>query len=277
MSLPDDARSAGASTVAAWRLALERRLAALLRRDPELCDRAVEVGIIDRNWLEAPGEHPPSTATPLDVIKRFLERSVERRPSALAAIGLNAIQMLSWDGDGNEEGSAATEVALVFTDLEGFTGYTARNGDDAALALLEDHHRLVGPIVRSRGGHIVKHLGDGLMLSFPSPEAAVHTALELLPTAPEPLRLRAGVHHGEAVVTRDDVIGHVVNITARVTEVAKGGQVLVTVATRDAVGDLPKVRFTRPRRRTFKGVGETVSVCRAEWVDPPPPIEVPGS
>ena len=109
-------------------------------------------------------------------------------------------------------------MTIVFTDLEGFTRFTADHGDDAAIALLDDHHKLVGPIVRSRGGRIVKRLGDGLMLLFPAGEAAVLAALELQETAPDPLRLRAGVHLGEAVVTRDDVMGHVVNVAARVTE-----------------------------------------------------------
>jgi adenylate cyclase len=260
----DDARNAGANAVSSWRGAFAKQVAKVLRRDPELCDTAVEVGIVDRKWLEEPGDHPLSTSTTLDVVQRFLERSVERKPSALAAIGLNAIQLLSWDHGADPNTGLATEITIVFTDLEGFTRYTAREGDEAASKLLNEHHRVVGPIVRSRGGKIVKRLGDGLLLSFPSPEAAVFAALELVPAAPEPLRMRAGMHCGEAVVTRDDVIGHVVNVAARVAESAKGGEVAVTGTIRDGVGDLPGVTFSRPRRRTFKGVGETVPVCRVE-------------
>jgi adenylate cyclase len=260
----DDARTAGANAVSSWRGAFAKQVAKVLRRDPELCDTAVEVGIVDRKWLEEPGDHPLSTSTTLDVVQRFLERSVERKPSALAAIGLNAIQLLSWDHGADPNSGLATEITIVFTDLEGFTKYTAQEGDEAATKLLNEHHRVVGPIVRSRGGKIVKRLGDGLLLSFPSPEAAVFAALELVPAAPDPLRMRAGMHCGEAVVTRDDVIGHVVNVAARVAESAKGGQVAVTGTIRDGVGDLPGVTFSRPRRRTFKGVGETVPVCRVE-------------
>src|SRR5947208_1716158 len=113
----------------------------------------------------------------------------------------------------------------------------AKEGDETATRLLIEHHRVVGPIVRSRGGKVVKRLGDGLLLTFPSPEAAVLAALELVPSAPEPLRMRAGMHCGEAVVTRDDVIGHVVNVAARVAESAKGGEAMVTGTIRDGVGD----------------------------------------
>jgi adenylate cyclase len=152
----------------------------------------------------------------------------------------------------------------VFTDLEGFTRFTSRQGDDAAIALLADHHRKVGPIVRSRGGRIVKRLGDGLMLSFPAPEAAVLAALDLVTAAPAPLRMRGGVHCGDVVLTRDDLLGHVVNVAARVAESAKGGQVFVTSPVRDALRGFPGVTFTRTRRRSFKGVDEQVRVCRVE-------------
>ncbi len=263
MSFADGAKQAGASALSGWRIALAQRMAKLLQRDPELAGTAIEVGLVDRKWLDEPGRHPLSTTTTLDVVQRFLERSVERRPSALAALGLNAIQMLSFGAENAADG-VPTELCVVFTDLEGFTKFTAANGDDVASQLLHDHARVVGPLVRSRGGRVVKRLGDGLMLSFPSPEAGALAALELVPVAPEPLRLRAGVHCGEAIVTIDDVIGHVVNVAARVAESAKGGEVLVTGEVRDALGELPNVEFSRVRKRTFKGVGEPVAVCRVQ-------------
>jgi len=261
--IADDAHAAGETTVSQWRIALAERMARMMQRDPELVDTAIEVGVVDRKWLEEPGRHPLSTTTTLDVVQRFLERSVERKPSALAAIGLNAIQMLSWNSETSASAGAPTDLAIVFTDLEGFTRYTATVGDEAATAMLTDHHRVVGPVIRSRGGRLVKRLGDGLLLAFPSSEAAVHAGIELLPTAPGSLRLRAGVHCGEVVATRDDVIGHVVNVAARVADSAKGGEVLLTADVRSAVGDMPGVTFSRLRRRTFKGVDEAISVCRA--------------
>jgi adenylate cyclase len=258
----EDARSKGESAVESVRLGLWERAADLLRREPGLKDTAVEVGLVDRAWLEEPGKVPLRTTPTLDVVQRFLERSVERRPSALGSIGLNALQLLAYERprDGKPE-TRQQPVSIVFTDLEGFTRYTSRHGDEAALALLAEHHRSVGPIVRSRGGRIVKRIGDGLMLSFPSPESAVLAALELVQVEPGPLRLRAGVHTGEAAVTADDLIGHDVNVAARVAAVARGGQVLATLDVRDAVGELRDVTFGRARRRSFKGVEQAVQVC----------------
>src|SRR3954454_16525240 len=148
MPLADDARDAGSSTVSSWRVAFAERMARMLKVDPGLADTAIEVGIVDRKWLEEPGDHPLSTSTTLDVVQRFLERSVERKPSALAAIGLNAIQLLSWERGADPTTGVPAEITLVFTDLEGFTSYTAQRGDEAATALLNEHHRVVGPIVR---------------------------------------------------------------------------------------------------------------------------------
>lgn len=242
----------------------ERVVEALRQHDPDFLAGLAEVGVVRRDWVDDPTIGPMSSAAPIEVVERLLERSIERKPSLLPTIGLSAIQALSAgrDDEGDSKG-AQTRLTVAFTDLEGFTRYTAVEGDEAASSLLTDHHRAVGPIVRSRGGHIVKRLGDGLLLTFPEPEAGLLACLELVEHRPEPLRLRAGVHLGDVVLTRDDVIGHVVNVAARVAEAAKGSEVLCTVDVRDAVAPhLPQVAFGRARRRSFKGIGEPIQVCR---------------
>lgn len=262
MSPIERAREKGQGAVAAVQRRLVERAAALLKEHPELAGDAAEVGLVDKGWLDDPTGHPIRTATSLEVVQRFLERSVEQRPSLVATMGLNAIQLLSLESEEDERGGDPHPMTIVFTDLEGFTGYTSRNGDDAARGLLERHHRAVGPLIRSRGGRIIKKLGDGLLIIFNAPEAAVLAALEVCEANQDgELRLRAGIHHGEAVQLGDDLIGHDVNVAARVTDAAKGGEILATTDVRAAVGDLPGVRFGRARRRSFKGVTESVSVC----------------
>lgn len=256
------ARVAGRAAVRSVRRALAERFADLLRRDPDLLATAVETGLVRRDWLEQPGSGVPvSTATPIEVVERFLAREAERRPSLLAALGLTAIQVLSSPSEEGGEAGTTARLAVAFTDLEGFTRYCARAGDEAAAELLARHHRDAGPIVRSRGGRIVKRLGDGLLLTFPEPEAAVLACLELVGAQPAPLRLRAGVHVGEVVVTPTDVLGHTVNVAARVAESARGGEVRVTEAVATAVAGLPNVTCGRLRRRSYRGLEETVRVA----------------
>jgi adenylate cyclase len=263
MPSPKEARDAGRSAVQGFRKSLvQRAVDALENHDPELLDSLVEVGVVRREWVED-GKGPMSTSAPIEVVERLLERSVERRPSLLSRLGLSTIQVLSTPSE--EQGDEALPpmpLAVAFTDLEGFTRFTSTEGDEAASHLLADHHKRVGPIVRSRGGRVVKRLGDGLLLTFPEPEAGVLACIELVDAQPDPLRLRAGLHFGEVVLLRDDVIGHVVNVAARVAESAKGGEVLATVDVRQEVGEsLPNVNFGRARRRYFKGIDEAVSVC----------------
>ncbi len=261
MASIDRARSRGQDALDGLRRRLTEHAAALLNEHPEFASGAAEVGLVDRAWLEDPANRPIRTATSLDVIQRFLERSVEQEPSLIAALGLNAIQLLTMESDGRRAEGARQELAIVFTDLEGFTSYTSRAGDEAARGLIERHHRAVGPVVRSRGGRVVKTLGDGLLLTFPAPEAAVLATLELADTNGTGLRLRAGVHCGEAVLMGDDLVGNDVNLTARVADSAHGGEILATTQVRSAVGTLPGVSFGRARRRSFKGVSSSVMVC----------------
>lgn len=260
MAPVERAKVAGEAALASLRRGVSERLADLIRSDPDWAAQAADVGLVDRAWLEHPADNPFRTAPPWEMVQRFLERTSERHPSTLASVGLSALQGLSLRSE-TEEDAPSQPVTVMFTDLEGFTRFTAREGDDVAAHLIAEHQRLMGPVVRSRGGRIVKRMGDGLMLTFPAPEAALLAALELVELIDEPLRLRAGLHLGEAVVTRDDVLGHVVNVAARITEAAKGSEVLASVDVRTAVAPMAGVAFGRARRVRLKGV-EPMSLVR---------------
>ncbi len=247
----------------AMRKGIARRTASILSRDPELLDHMTETGLINRDWVDDPGAAPMLTeATPLEVLERTLAGIVERRPSKLASLGLSAIEVLSAAG-GDVDGEArAHHLVVCFTDLQGFTKFTADKGDVAASRLLTEHYQTAGPIVRSRGGRIVKRLGDGLMVTFSEPTAAVLAAVELVESPPKPLHVRAGLHAGEVLIDRADVVGHVVNVAARVAETASGDEVLISRDLRDAlsVEELPQLQIGRARARRLKGLSERIEV-----------------
>ena len=251
--------------------AIAQRLADMIESNPSVRDVAVDVGVIDSEWLADPAHNPPRVAPPVDVLRRWLERVVERHPSALAGVGLSGVQLLSWDvlwnrGLGPKSKDTAAAATVAFIDLEGFTTYTAERGDDAALELLAEHQRVASRIVRRNGGRIVKHLGDGMMLVFPNAAAGVRTAVELVEASPAPLQLRAGVHSGQVIVTSDDLIGIVVNVAARVTDLARGGEVLVTAETMEQAGELRGYSTTKFRQRSIRGVAQKVPVARVRRV-----------
>jgi class 3 adenylate cyclase len=244
-------------------IAAEKVAAAIKRRDPALLDELIERGVVRQEWLDHPGAGPISDATPLEALERALAGLVERHPSSLSSVGLSAVELLSAATTGTDSSEVRSTVTVAFTDLEGFTRYTARQGDVAAASLLTDHYRGAGRVVRSRGGRVVKHLGDGILMTFAAPTGAVLAALELVEHGPRPLRVRAGLHVGDVLVEGQDVVGHVVNVAARVTESAKGGEVLISRELRDAlpVDDIPQLAIGRPRLRSLKGFDERIAVC----------------
>ncbi len=136
-------------------------------------------------------------------------------------------------------------VTVLFTDIEGFTLHAAARGDHAALRLLRAHDRAVLPAVRRHMGRILKRLGDGVMVLFPSPHDALDAALAMQRAARVPLRI--GIHTGRARMRAGDLVGHAVNVASRVADRARGGEILVSAAVREgAAGLAARYRRARP-------------------------------
>jgi adenylate cyclase len=161
------------------------------------------------------------------------------------------------------------EGAIAFTDLVGFTEFTAVSGDAAALALLSLQERLVKHEM-ARRGRIVKNLGDGLMLWFEHPRDAVRTGLALQERFEEhsntgelPLWVRVGVHFGHPARRGRDLVGHDVNVAARIVELAAPGEVLVSQAAVQNVGELPGVTFEEVGPTLMKGIPKPIALYRA--------------
>jgi adenylate cyclase len=160
--------------------------------------------------------------------------------------------------------------AVVFTDLVGFTEFTAVRGDAEAFELLARQEGLVRSALPD-GARLVKELGDGLLLWFPDAERAVCTTVELqvafeteAAISDLPLWVRIGLHWGRQAVRGDDVIGHDVNVAARIMGVAGPGEVLLSHETRTAAGtDLPGVRFDELGPVVMRGIPEPVRLWRA--------------
>jgi adenylate cyclase len=137
---------------------------------------------------------------------------------------------------GTTPSSQVLNGAVAFTDICGFTEFTALRGDEDALLLLAAQERLVRGRLED-GARLVKDLGDGLLLWFPDAESALRTALDLQDSfqAEEassdlPLWVRIGIHWGTQRRRGNDLIGHDVNIAARVADVAGPTEVVVTEA-----------------------------------------------
>ncbi len=164
--------------------------------------------------------------------------------------------------------SAATG-AVVFTDLVGFTEFTATAGDAEALRLLAVQEAIVRQLLPDRA-RIVKELGDGLMLFFDDPCAAIRTLLHMLVAFEAaadvemlPLLVRVGAHWGSPSRRGHDLVGHDANVAARIVDVASPGELLLSEPLRTA-GDHRGVEFSELGPVMMKGLVDPVSLYRAE-------------
>jgi adenylate cyclase len=231
-----------------------------LKDKPDVLARMIELEIVDADFLEDFGSVDLETS-----IRRLgdeLQARVIAEPSVLNDLRIRPLDFMRIEMDDQAPVNSISQVeqTIAFSDLEGFTNFTSRNGDVEASALLGDHYEAVDAIVRSRGGQIVKRIGDGHMLAFAEPAAAVMASLEMVESAPGPLRVRVGAHSGTVVVSEQDYFGHVVNVASRVTGVADGGTTLVTSVVRTGAGRLREVTFGLPRMELLEGIDEPVEV-----------------
>ena len=261
MSKRERRKARRAETAGMIKRAIAAKLRESLEDNPEQFAKLTELGLIDEDAIS----RLPEDLDFAGVIRQFRDRVAEmaaEEPSVMTKLDVRPLDVLSPGTDEKAPADLArVPRTVVFSDLEGFTTFTSARGDLEAGALLRDHYDTVDAVVRSRGGTIVKTLGDGHMLSFREPAAAVMTCVDLVGASPAPLRLRAGGHLGDVVRTEKDLFGHVVNVAARVTGLADGGRSIVTVELRDAAGKLPRIEYAASRSETVSGLDEPIDVC----------------
>jgi adenylate cyclase len=122
------------------------------------------------------------------------------------------------------------EATIGFVDLSGFSALTEVHGDHQALAVLERFEDFVRAGMRGHG-RLVKFVGDAAMITFDSPPIALHAVTAIVEAALSAVSfplVRIGLHHGPVIERGDDLFGHTVNVTARIADHARGGQVLAT-------------------------------------------------
>jgi adenylate cyclase len=165
------------------------------------------------------------------------------------------------------------EGAIAFTDLVGFTEFTATRGDQEALTVLGAQERIVRAAL-PEGGRVVKELGDGLLLFLPDSDGAVDVCLEILAGFDRadddvmPLWVRAGLHWGRPSRRGDDLVGHDVNVAARIVDVASPGELLCSGAMRAACPSRDgSVEFFELGPVVMKGIPEPIELYRVERVD----------
>ena len=156
--------------------------------------------------------------------------------------------------------------AICFLDITGYTRLTQERGDDAAANLASTLARLVERSSMRHGGKPIKWLGDGVMFFFRDPGPGVRAALEMidglaaagLPPA------HVGLHAGPVLFQGGDYFGQTVNLSARIADYARPGEVLVSQAVNDACQE-PGISFAEIGPVELKGVTGTTHLWRAHF------------
>jgi eukaryotic-like serine/threonine-protein kinase len=163
-------------------------------------------------------------------------------------------------------------VTVMFSDIEHSTELTERLGDQRWLEVLAAHNTVVRAQVAEHGGYEVKSQGDGFMIAFPSARQAVLCAIDIQQALARraangelPLRVRIGVHTGEAIQHDGDFYGKSVILAARIADRAQGGEILVSSLVQQLVEPSGELRFRTTGETELKGLSEPQQLYRVAW------------
>jgi class 3 adenylate cyclase len=189
-------------------------------------------------------------------------------------------RVLSWVEDEQPSLAGATApdgtVTILFTDIENSTALNERLGDRRWLDVLRAHNSIVRDCIGEHGGSEVKSQGDGFMIAYPSARRGLECAVDmqrniarLADADPgERLRVRIGLHTGEAIREGDDFYGRSVTLAARLGEEAEGGEILISSIVRELVGSSAEVPFEDAGDLQLKGLRGRQRVYRVVWEEP---------
>ena len=151
-------------------------------------------------------------------------------------------------------------VTIVFTDIVDSTVLLTRLGDHAWREVLRRHDAVIEDATSAHAGTVVETQGDGSMLAFSSARRAVactqaiqREIATLFADDSPPIRVRIGIHTGDALHEGDRFYGTSVHYAARVASQALGGEVLVSNLVRDLVTGAG-IDFLQSREVELKGL-----------------------
>ncbi|MEQ1788071.1 MAG: adenylate/guanylate cyclase domain-containing protein [Acidimicrobiales bacterium] len=159
-----------------------------------------------------------------------------------------------------------SQVSIGFVDLVGFTAATASMGSTELLAFMQGFQQRAFDVVAAAQGRLVKHIGDEIMFASPDAVRGCEIALALIEAFPESESLpRGGLAHGMVVARHGDFYGPVVNLAARLADIAVPGEVLAAASIADAA-EADHLHFEPAGQRQLKGFADPVQVVSVRRV-----------
>ncbi len=170
--------------------------------------------------------------------------------------------------------SAAPQCAILFADVSGSTTLYEKLGDQRALAAIDSVLAELRKSVAVQRGRVIKTIGDEIMAVLPTADAAMQAACDMQnrvaaipPIESARLAIRAGFHFGPAIEEGGDFFGDAVNTAARMAGLAKGGQIITTEATVEAMSPLLRSATRDLDAMSVKGKQDQIRVFEVLWQD----------
>jgi class 3 adenylate cyclase len=166
--------------------------------------------------------------------------------------------------------------AVVFADLTGSTKLFELLGNTIATQVVTRCTKMLDRHFTSAGGHVVKYLGDGLLVLFDHGEMAIDAAshtrdvlydfnLEQLEDPSTQLGLKVGIEFGPVIEQQGDCYGDAVNVAARLSDRAEANEILLGEALYTCLSDSKRIFCMSLDRIAIKGKTGPVKVWRFDW------------
>jgi len=186
-----------------------------------------------------------------------------------------------------EKGRATRKLAAILAaDVVGYSRLVRDDEEGTIERLRAIREELVDPSVARGQGRVVKTMGDGLLIEFPSVVDAVRTAVDLQRVialrnvdvpAERRIEFRIGINLGDIVIDGDDILGDGVNIAARLEALADPGGICISGAAHDQVEGKLDIEVDDLGRQTVKNIQKPVQVFRVRIDEEAAPAYRPGA
>lgn len=158
----------------------------------------------------------------------------------------------------------SVEATFCFVDIAGYTALTDTHGEVAAADLVDDFRELIHAAVEP-SGQLQSLVGDCALIVFPDPPTAIlalATLYKLIADRENFPIVRAGLHHGPALVRANCHFGSTVNLAARVAAQATGGRILCTQSIADVLehSRVPEIEVEHYSRVSLKNLPQPVDL-----------------